>query len=59
MAVLLDNGFERLHRFNFYTYGPTGKDIIFPVYAVDIDMAWIKFRNIFGPGTPVDQVIPG
>jgi hypothetical protein len=55
--MLTSTGFEQLYKFNFYTYGPTGKDIIIPIFAVDIDSAWRKFRNLFGPSTPVDQVI--
>jgi hypothetical protein len=50
---------EGLVQFKFYTYDPTGRDIIIPVWAVDEDAAWVKFDSVYGKETAVDQVIRG
>jgi hypothetical protein len=50
---------EGLAQFKFYTYDPTGCDVIIPVWAVDEDAAWVKFDGVYGKETAVDQVIRG
>jgi hypothetical protein len=44
-------------KFNFYTYNPAGRDVIIPVWAVDMDAAWAKFDKLYGADTPVDDVV--
>lgn len=34
--------------FNFYTYDPTGKDVIIPVRGIDENDAFEIFRKIYG-----------
>lgn len=52
-------GFEGEVKFKFYTYDPTGRDTIIPIFAKDEDEAWEKFDRIYGSETIVDQVIRG
>jgi hypothetical protein len=46
-------------QFKFYTYDPTGRDIIIPVWAVDEDQAWVKFDAVYGKDCVVDDVVRG
>lgn len=43
--------------FNFYTYDPTGRDMIIPIRARDEDEAWETFDRVYGTETIVDQII--
>jgi hypothetical protein len=47
--------------FNFYTYDPTGRDVVIPVRGADQDDAWNSFDKMYrysnGALPPVDQVI--
>jgi len=43
--------------FNFYTYDPTGRDVIIPIRAKDEDEAWDTFDSRYGSETMVDQMI--
>jgi hypothetical protein len=43
-------------KFNFYTYDPTGRDKVIPIWAKDEDEAWEKFDLIYGKDTPVDKI---
>lgn len=49
-------GFENEVQFKFYTYDPVGRDIVIPIFATDIDSAWVKFDRIYGKDTLVDAV---
>lgn len=39
----------------FYTYNPTGKDVVIPIVAKTENEAWSLFQSIYG--SCVDQVI--
>lgn len=49
-------GHEGEVKFNFYTYDPTGRDVVISVWAKDDDEAWAKFDRVYGNDTPVDMV---
>ena len=44
-------------QFKFYTYDPTGRDIVLPVWAENESAAWAKFNAIYGKDTVVDDVV--
>jgi hypothetical protein len=52
-------GFEDESRFKFYTYDPTGRDVIIPIFARDEDEAWAKFDRIYGNEVIVDLMTRG
>lgn len=45
------------YHFEFYTYDPTGRDVIIPIRATSEDEAWSKFKRAYGTNTIVDQII--
>ena len=44
-------------QFKFYTYDPTGRDVIITIWAATEPEAWDKFDLIYGAETIVDQVV--
>jgi len=33
--------------FDFYTYDPTGKDVVIPIVANSEEEAWVHFENVY------------
>ena len=44
-------------QFKFYTYDPTGRDVIITIWAATEPEAWDKFDLTYGAETIVDQVV--